>query len=193
MKFIKLLFVLILLTSASTSVYAATGRHHDEDEHSNNLYVGLSMGSMITDIPNAKNSAPSLSSPFASSIFMGADFSQNLAAELTYTNLGITDVGGSTNLKGSAYSLNIVGILPATDALSMFARLGIADTGAYFETATGPGGTQTLIAPTFGLGIMVNISSRVDGRLSYDNFKFSTNNGNTYNANIITLTAVFHL
>lgn len=192
MKSIKYLAALCLLALATAPAIAASGRNHMAEDPSTNMYLGLSMGNLNTDFPNANNPTPSLSSSFSSALFMGATFNRNLSGEITYTNLGIIDLGATTKLKGSAYSMSVLGILPVSDSFELIAKLGFAITGAYLETNHAPGGTQTMVAPTYGVGIMANINSRTDIRFSYENFKFTTNNTDTYNANMVTLSVLFH-
>ena len=83
--------------------------------------------------------------------------------------------------------------VPISESVNLIGKLGMANTGVYFETAGSAGGTETLLAPTYGVGFQLN-SDRAIGfglRISYDNFKFTTNNSNSYNANIISLSALF--
>jgi hypothetical protein len=192
MKSIQLFFSLIVFVLISAPA-AASEKYSRGHEPSTNLYLGLSMGNMQTDYPNANNSAPSLPSPYSYSLLMGAIFNENLAGELAYTKLGITDLGNSINLKGSAYSLCAVGKVPVSDMVTVIGKLGIANTGVYFETGGNPGGTETLAAPTYGVGLQLN-SDRAIGfgfRISYDSFRFTTNNSSTYNANIVSLSALY--
>jgi len=193
MKSTESMFVLFSLVLVSAPADAASSGHYKFHEPSTNLYLGLSMGSMNTDFPNANNSAPSLPAPYSYSLLIGAIFNENLAGELAYTKLGVTDLGNSVNLKGSAYSVCAIGKLPVSDLISVIGKLGIANTGTYFETGGNPGGTETLTAPTYGVGLQINSDKAIGFglRISYDNFKFTTNNSNSYNANIISLSALF--
>lgn len=111
---------------------------------------------MNTDFPNAKNATHSLSAPYSYSLFTGANYNQNLAAEIAYTSLGTADLGGFVNLKGSAYSLSAIGKFPINDSFDLIGKLGIAKTDVYFETAGSVGGTETLFAPTLGAGVQFN-------------------------------------
>jgi hypothetical protein len=193
MKCIQLFFSLIVIALISASAYAASGKYSSGHEPSTNMYLGLSMGDVKTDFPNVNNSAPSLTSPYSYSLLMGAIFNEYMAGELAYSTLGITDLGNSVNLKGSAYNLCAVGKIPVSDSVNVIGKLGIANTGVYFETGGNPGGTETLVAPTYGVGLQINFDRAIGFglRIAYDNFKFTTNNSSTYNANIISLSALY--
>jgi hypothetical protein len=191
MKRVKLFFILIPVALVSVPAYAVLDTNYYDQRALSNLSLGLSMGNLNTDIPNANNSAISLSSPLTYSLFVAATFNQNLAGEVAYTNLGIVDLGGTTKLKGSAYSLSVVGKFPINESFELIAKAGIANTGAYIEASGSPGGTQTMFAPTFGAGIQTKFNRTIGFRISYDNFKFTTSNSNSYNANIISLSALF--
>lgn len=189
------IFVLLMLVMASTSTFAARGYYDDPyDQRSNSrtavgptsqFYMGVGVGSMKTDIPSVNTNAISWA------LFAGTSINRFLSAEVAYTNLGSTDLGSSTYLKGTAYSLNLVGNIPVTQSISMFAKFGFANTGVYTETAGSAGTTNSLAAPTIGLGIQATITRKTDVRIAYDNYKFTTNNSTTFNADITSVSVVF--
>lgn len=186
MKHVKII-VMLLLVMVSTTSYAARGRYDDSYDNgsSGKFYVGAGLGSMRTDIPYLNTRALSWS------LFAGSAINQNLAIEVAYTNLGSTNLGGSTNLKGAAYSLNLIGNIPVTQTISMFAKLGFANTGVYTETSGSSGTTYSLVAPTIGLGVKAGVSKKVDVRLAYDNYKFTPDNSTTYNSDITSLSVIY--
>jgi hypothetical protein len=173
MKLAKILVMLLLVTVSTTSF--ARGRYDDSYDQGSSygatskFYLGLGVGSMKPDIPGLSATAISWS------LFAGTAINRFLAAEVAYTNLGSTDLGGGTNLKGTSYSLNLVGNIPVTQAISMFAKFGFANTGVYTETGGATGTTYSLAAPTIGLGVQASVSRRADVRIAYDNYKFTTN------------------
>lgn len=190
MKIAKIL-VMLLLVTVSTSSFAR-GRYDDSYDQgssyqgsSSKFYLGFGAGSMKTDIPGLNTTALSWS------LFAGTAINRFLAAEVAYTNLGSTDLGGGTNLKGTTYSLNLVGNIPVTQAISMFAKFGFANTGVYSETGGASGTTYSLAAPTIGLGVQVNASRKIDVRIAYDNYKFTTNNSTTYNSDITSASLIY--
>lgn len=187
--------VLLMLGMVSTSTFAARGYYDDPyDQRTNTrsaagansqFYMGVGAGSMKTDIPSVNTNAISWA------LFAGTSINRFLSAEVAYTNLGSTDLGGSSYLKGTAYSLNLVGNIPVTQSVSMFAKFGFANTGVYTESGGSAGTTNSLAAPTIGLGIIVAVTRKTDVRISYDNYKFTTNNSATYNADITSVSVVF--
>jgi hypothetical protein len=181
--------VIFLLVVATTPAFAARGRTYNSYNQgsSSQFYLGVGLGSMKTDLPGVSNT----SIPW--SLFAGTSINQFLAAEVDYTNLGTTDVGAGINMKGASYSLNLVGKIPVTQAVSMFAKFGFANTGVYFESGGTAGTTVTKAAPTIGLGVQFNAGKQTDVRIAYDNYKFETTtvNPTTYNADITSLSVIF--
>ena len=187
--------VLLMLGMVSTSTFAARGYYDDPYDQrtktrsatgaNSQFYMGVGVGSMKTDIPSVNTNAISWA------LFAGTSINRFLSAEVAYTNLGSTDLGGSSYLKGTAYSLNLVGNIPVTQSVSMFAKFGFANTGVYTESGGSAGTTNSLAAPTIGLGIIAAVTRKTDVRISYDNYKFTTNNSATYNADITSVSVVF--
>ena len=194
MKLRKIL-ILLMLVMVSTSTFAARGYYDDPyDQRSNSrssagsnsqFYMGAGVGSMKTDIPSVNTNAISWA------LFAGTSINRFLSAEVAYTNFGSTDLGASSYLKGTAYSLNLVGNIPVTQAISMFAKFGFANTGVYTEASGSAGTTNSLAAPTIGLGIQAMITRKTDVRIAYDNYKFTTNNSTTYNADITSVSVIY--
>lgn len=179
--------VMLMLVMVSTASYAARSySNNDYDLRSTaNFHLGVGLGSMKTDIPNL--SARSV----AWSIFAGTEINRFLAVEVAYTNLGTTDLGGSANLKGTSYSLNLVGNIPVTKSVSMFAKFGLANTGVYTETAGVTGTTYSTVSPTIGLGVRAGVGKKMDVRIAYDNYKFTTDNSTTNNADITSVSLIY--
>lgn len=181
------IIVALLLVMVSTTSYAAR-RYSDEDydlRSTANFHLGVGVGSMKTDIPGVSGRSVSWS------LFAGTEINRFLAAEVAYTNLGTTDLGGSVNMKGASYSLNLVGNIPVTRSVSMFAKFGFANTGVYAETSTATGTTYSLAAPTIGLGVRAGVSKKMDVRIAYDNYKFTTDNSSTNNADITSVSLIY--
>lgn len=184
---IEIIIVTVLLLAVSTPIFAARSYSGDtyNQGSTSKFYMGLGAGSMKTDIQNLSTTAVSWS------LFAGSSVNRNLAIEVAYTNLGNTDLGGATYLKGTTYSLNLIGNIPVTQAISMFAKFGFANTGVYSETGGASGTTYSLAAPTIGMGAQATISRKMDVRIAYDNYKFTTNNSITYNADITSLSVIY--
>ena len=187
MKLIKLT-VILLMSVATSSAFAATGRYNDSyyQSASSQFYVGAGVGSLKSDVPSANNA-------LAWSFFGGTTINRFLAAEIAYTNLGSSSLAGGEYLKGAAYSLNLVGNIPVTKSVSMFAKFGLANTGVYVESAGAAGTTYSLFAPTIGLGVQVGVGRNAEIRVAYDNYKFNATNVNpvTYNADITSVSVLF--
>ena len=122
MKLRKIL-ILLMLVMVSTSTFAARGYYDDPyDQRSNSrssagsnsqFYMGAGVGSMKTDIPSVNTNAISWA------LFAGTSINRFLSAEVAYTNFGSTDLGASSYLKGTAYSLNLVGNIPVTSFVEL--------------------------------------------------------------------------
>lgn len=184
------IIVMLMLVMISTTSYAAKRYDDSYDQGSSGapakFYLGVGLGSMKTDIPGVSNSA------IAWSLMAGTAINRNLAVEVTYTNLGSTDLGSSQYLKGTAYSLNLVGMIPVTQAVSMFAKFGFANTGVYTETNGSAGTTYSNAAPTIGLGVQASVGKKTDVRIAYDNYKIvPSSTSPTYNSDITSVSVIF--
>ena len=189
MKLAKIIVMLLLVMASTPSIAARSYSNDSYDQgssgSSSRFYLGVGVGSMKTDIPNLNTTALSWS------LYAGSAINRNLAVEVAYTNLGSTDLGLSSYLKGTTYSLNLVGNIPVTQAISMFAKFGFANTGVYVESGGATGTTYSLAAPTIGLGVQANVSKKTDVRIAYDNYKFTPNNSTTYNADITSISVIY--
>lgn len=188
MKYSKMIIMLVLLTVSTTSFAAKRRSDETSDQGSGStskFHLGVGVGSMKTDIPNLSSTS------VAWSIIAGTSINNNLAIEVTYANLGRTDLGSFTYLKGSTYSLNLVGKVPVTHAFSLFAKFGVANTGVYSESAGFAGTTFTKTAPTIGLGVQGAIANKIDLRVAYDNYKFTPDNVTTYNSDITSVALIY--
>jgi opacity protein-like surface antigen len=184
------IIVALLLVMVSTTSYAAKRYSNDDYDlrSTSNFHVGVGVGSMKTDIENADGRS------VAWSLFVGTEINRFLAAEISYTNFGsITDLG--EDLKGAAYSVSVVGNIPVTSSVSMFAKFGLANTGVYRESATDTDRTYTKFAPTFGLGVRAGVTKWMDVRIAYDNYKFTDripgNLTDTFNADITSISLLY--
>lgn len=195
MKLEKII-VLLLLVMVSATSFAAPRRNSSntnrnlELQAKSSFHLGVSGGSMNTDIPNL--SATSV----AWSVLAGAEINRFMAVEVNYTNLGrtalgLTNQGVFSFLKGTTYSLGFVGKVPVTHAVSMFAKLGFANTDVYVEAAGLAGTTYSKTSPTIGLGVQAGLSKRFDVRIAYDNYKFTPDKITTRNADITSVGLIY--
>jgi len=187
---IEKMIVMILLVMVSTTSFAAKRRSSSNDDYdlqtTSAFHLGVGAGSMKTDIPNVSTTS------IAWSVFAGTDINRFLSVDVGYTNLGSTDLGSSTYLKGATYSLSVVGKIPVTKAVSMFAKFGFANTGVYAESAGTAGTTYSKVSPTIGLGVQAGVGKKMDVRIAYDNYKFTTDNTTTNNADITSVALIFN-
>jgi hypothetical protein len=188
MKLGKILVILIMLT-VSTSSFAASRRSTNKDTYdlraTSTFHLGVGLGMMKTDNTNASGT----SIPFT--IFAGTDINRFLSVDVAYTNLGSTDIGSGSTLKGAVYSLSVVGMIPVTNAVSMFAKFGFANSGMYVESPVSTSATYSTAAPTIGLGVQAGITKQTDIRIAYDNYKITADNSTTNNADITSVSMIF--
>jgi hypothetical protein len=182
--------VMLLLVMVSTTSFAAKRRSSSNDDYdlqtTSSFHLGVSAGSMKTDIPNLNTSA------VAWSILAGTDINRFLSVDVGYTNLGSTYLGSDAYLKGATYSLSVVGKIPVTKTVSMFAKFGFANTGVFTETSGTAGTTYSQVSPTIGLGVQAAIFKKTDVRIAYDNYKFTSNNSTTNNADITSVSLIYN-
>lgn len=180
------IIVALLLVMVSTTSYAAKRYSNDDYDlrTTSSFHVGVGAGSVKNDYPGAGRSV-------AWSLIAGTEINRFLAAEIAYTNFGSSDLGSSVYLKGAAYSLNVVGNIPVTPSVSMFAKFGLANTGVYSESATTTSATYSKVAPTIGLGVRASVRKNMDVRVAYDNYKFTDSASDTFNADITSVTLIF--
>lgn len=178
--------MLLLLMISIPSFAARTYDEADELKVTSNFHLGVGVGSMKTDIANLNTSS------IAWSVLAGTEINRFLSVDVAYTNLGSTELGGDVKLKGSTYSLNVVGKIPVTKTVSMFAKFGFANTGVYAETAGSAGTTFSKVSPTIGLGVQAKIAKKADIRIAYDNYKFTTDDSTTNNADITSVSLIYN-
>ena len=182
--------VMLLLVMVSTTSFAAKRRSSSNDDYdlqtTSQFHLGASAGSMKTDI--AGISATSV----AWSVIAGTNINRFLSVDVGYTNLGSTSLGSDAYLKGTTFSLSVVGKIPVTKVVSMFAKFGFANTGVFVETSGTAGTTYSKVAPTIGLGVQAGIFKKTDIRIAYDNYKFTTDNSTTNNADITSVALIYN-
>lgn len=157
------------------------------------FYAGITLGS---GTPNVAPSAAAVNkkSNFIYGGFAGYQFNRNLAAEAQFTGVGkATDFAGNT-IKGDAFSLSVVGMLPVSDNFELLGKLGVssAKTTSSGLTATNLGASRTGL--TYGIGAQYNVSSNFGLRVGYDRYPVATMNAGVKtnaNANVATVGAVY--
>lgn len=157
----KILFCLaIAVTAASLSTSALA----DSDA---GLYVAGSIG-------YAKNAnaggALTRTSDTDYSLVGGYEINKNLAAEISYTDLGSTAQIGATG-KQSAISLTAVGKMPVAEKCALVGRLGYAN--AVTDLSTGAKAKQNGL--TFGVGGQYSLTSHVSLVAAWNRLKVGDN------------------
>lgn len=132
-------------------------------------YAGLNLGRATAsgDLVIGLNTAHS---DISYGLYGGYQFSKNFAAELIIVDMGTLarDTSRSTITNGVA--LSAVGMLPISEKLSAFAKLGYARTYVkismpFVSQADGKNDV------TYGLGAQYNFTDAVGVRVSYDSYK----------------------
>lgn len=137
------------------------------------LYGGVGFGASkwsINDIPGVAIDK----SDTGYKLVLGAQFTPNIGAELGYAALGKAKFsgGGSGEIKGSGWFVDLVGTLPLSGDLSGFAKLGIFSGKA---SASGAGGAASDSGTDvkFGVGLSYALSKSVDLRGEWERYRFN--------------------
>jgi OOP family OmpA-OmpF porin len=156
------------------------------------FYAGLTLGS---GKPGVTPSAAALSKN-SKSIYgglVGYQYNKNLAVEGQFTGIGESkDVNGNT-VKGDAFSLSAVGLLPLSDSFELYGKLGFASTKTKASAgATNLGATRSAL--TYGIGGQYNVSQSFGVRFGWDQYGAATTAAGVKtnkNADVYTVGAVF--
>ena len=128
------------------------------------MYVGMNVGS-------AKIDSPGFESSTSFALLGGYTFSENVAAEIAYSNFGSESGAGITS-KSSAVSISGVGSYPVNEQFSLFAKLGFAITTLELPTFASDNKSDL----TFGFGGQFNVDKQIGIRVSYDVYKVGSVN-----------------
>jgi OOP family OmpA-OmpF porin len=131
-------------------------------------YVGLNYGT-ATASGNLVSALNTSHSDTSYGLYGGYQFSKDFAAELLIVDMGTLAQGSEKNeTNGVAFSA--VGMLPISEKLSAFAKLGYART---YVKISKPFVSQVDGKNdfTYGLGAQYNFTEAVGARVSYDSYK----------------------
>lgn len=134
---------------------------------------------------------------------LGYQVNKNFAVEGGYVDLGEVSysasfTGGSATAKVKASGINVaaLGILPLSDAFSLYGKLGFIDAKVKADvSATGPGGTASGSASAtkwktnWGLGGTYNFSKQMGVRVAYDRYDNLGDNNTTGTADVDVISA----
>ena len=182
----KIATALLLSTVVAAPAFAA----------GNGFYAGVTLGSARVGVPAALGASTKNSDTIYGGL-VGYQFTPNWAAEVQYTGVGkfATATGSG---KADALGVTLVGTAPLSDAVSVYGKLGFAQSSG--KSATGSDAVGNLLtnanrtAATYGLGVDFNAARNVDIRLGWDRYGAAVNAGGVkqnYNANVYTVGAVF--
>jgi len=144
-------------------------------------YLGVNIGSNKMDVTGVDSST-------AYGILGGYSFNENVAAELSYNNLGSAKVpSAGVDITGNVMGLAVVGSLPLNKDFSLLGKLGLASSTIEAQGSSSRSKTDL----TYGIGAQYNASKTVGIRLGYDSFKVGE--PNSKDSTLITIGAVFKL
>lgn len=138
------------------------------------------------------NVALSKNSDFVYGGFLGYQYNQNLAVEAQFTGIGKTTAINGSSIKGDAFSLAAVGVLPISRDFELFGKLGVASTKTTSSGFASQGASRTGLS--YGIGGQYGISQNFALRFGWDSYPAAVLNAGTKtngNANVISVGAVF--
>ncbi len=166
------------------------------------FYAGVTAGRSSTSTP--PNLVLSKSTDTVLGALGGYQFTKNWGVEAFYTEGGKysgRNLAGTVLGSGNAdiWGVDAVGMLPLSDAFSLYGKLGVASVNGSVSTAptsTLTGANRTAV--TYGLGGQYNVTPSFGVRLGWDRYGAETSGAtgvvgskDHYNINIYSLGAVF--
>ncbi len=157
-------------------------------------YAGVGFGNSSIDIESTPYTVDKEDSDTAFSVFGGVDLNRNFAVEAGYVNLGEFSRSDASNdgvfaeslvqsVEGTAFYAALVGKLPVSDAVDLYAKGGLArwdvDLAATYtitDIATGASGTgsgsmsESGTDPMFGVGASFSASDTLAIRAEFTRF-----------------------
>jgi OOP family OmpA-OmpF porin len=131
------------------------------------FYVGGNIGTVTN---NNAGTALTKTRDTSYSLLGGYKITENIAAEVAYSDLGRTAQGAVTG-KNSALSLSAVGTLPIANGFSAYGKLGFASA----RTAVSTGVTASHSDFTYGIGAEYAVNQNVSIRAGWDQVKLGNN------------------
>jgi len=156
-------------------------------------YAGIGVGSSRTDITSGGATTSYTATGF--NLLGGYKINSNFSIEGEYVNLGSFTSSVAT-VDASGFGLSVVGIAPLGSSLSLFGKLGIANT---TTTATPAPGIVLLVpadqsktGTSWGLGAEYAITPAAAVRLSFNSYEYSALAGTiTGRAGFYNLAGIF--
>ena len=141
-----------------------------------NFYVGGNVGQAFYDKTCDNIPVSCDDKDFGWRLYGGYQFHRHIAVEAGYFNLGKASAAGtvggapfSADAKVKGWEILGLGILPVTDAVSVFAKLGVAFSRV---SVTGPGGSLSDDSTdfTFGVGGQYQFTRNLAARLEWQRY-----------------------
>lgn len=128
-------------------------------------------------------------------IFLGYQFTPNIAAELGYADLGKANIGGfgvTGDVKATAWDLSAVGLWPLASQFSLLGRLGLyhGETKADF---LGASSKDTKTGLLWGLGGQFDLNRNIGLRAEWNRYdKMGGDNfGETFHVDVFNISALY--
>jgi OmpA-OmpF porin, OOP family len=99
-------------------------------------------------------------------VFGGYRFHPNFAAELSYVDLGNTDIAPGFSAKSRGGSLDALGILPLGNNFDVFAKVGVADMKLSGDFSSG-----SKVGANYGIGATYHFSHTIGVRAEAERFQ----------------------
>lgn len=155
--------------------------------HAEGWYAGVKMGQGKINYTNVSNA-----SQVATGVFGGVQFSDSMAIEAEYANLGGFDSLSRVN-KVNALGVSLVSSLALNSQFSFFYKFGLAKT--TLSSTPQPGWvlsgstTASNTSLSYGLGVQLELSPELTLRGSYDLYQVGDTISNTSTAGVLAVGA----
>ena len=154
----KILAAALLSVAAAPAFAADTG-----------FYVGVDVGRSSTG--GIAGVALSQSTDTVGGVLAGYQVNKNFAVEAFFTGAGkFAGTGGGRAITGKAdvWGADAVGLLPLSDAFSLYGKLGYASTKTSASSVPAGLADATRNAVTYGVGAQYNVTPAIGVRLGWD-------------------------
>ncbi len=157
-------------------------------------YVMLGAGNMWGNASDPTIGISDSGMGIAYTVIGGYQFNRFAAVEAEYTNFGSMSVAAGGNVSAYAAGVAAVGLVPVSSGVSLFCRVGAADT--LVEIAPPPGAsmlvqtTQQKTAPFFGVGFQITDDTDTLGIIRVSYSKYAGGNSGSADSTHVNLGAL---
>ncbi|HAF44431.1 MAG TPA: hypothetical protein DCK83_05690 [Gallionellaceae bacterium] len=158
----------------------------------NGFYVGANLGRAA--VSGAPYTGFEKSSDTSLSFLGGYQVNKNLALELQYTDFGKVYAQAAHPITTTATSFSVVGMLPVSESIAVFGKLGYASTSLKVDCniCTPANYSVTRTAVAYGLGAQYNISQALGIRIGYDKYAIGSTSDQTDGKYTVTSAGVVY-